>query len=128
GSALFAGSIDWLVALAALALARGAQRLAPSPRRELRLAPIAPLLGAAFIAGFGALALEVIWFRFLLLYANGTAQTFAVMLAIVLAGIAGGGWLAARWLTRDPEAHRHAPALLLGSSFGCAMGYLPRRC
>jgi spermidine synthase len=124
GSALLAGSIDGAVALAALGLSRRAQPLAPMIRPALPLRRVAPLLGVAFVGGFGTLALEVIWFRFLLLYVNGTAQTFAVMLAIVLGGIAGGGWLAARWLAHDPRAQRFAPVLLLASSFGCAMGYL----
>jgi spermidine synthase len=124
GSAWLAGSVDGGVAIAALYLSRRAQPLAPIQRPALPLRRVAPLLAAAFVGGFGTLALEVIWFRFLLLYVNGTAQTFAVMLAIVLGGIAGGGWLAARWLAHDPRAQRFAPALLLASAFGCAMGYL----
>ena len=52
------------------------------------------------------LALEVVWFRFLLLTVPGTSLVFAVMLAVVLAGIAIGG-LAAAWLfERDEKAYR----------------------
>ena len=42
------------------------------------------------------LALEVVWFRFLLLTYTGTALTFASMLATVLAGIGLGGLVAGK--------------------------------
>lgn len=53
-------------------------------------------LVAAFLAGAVLLALEVIGFRFILLYIDGTTTVFAFMLAVVLAGIALGGLAAAR--------------------------------
>jgi len=46
------------------------------------------LLLVSMTAGALLLALEIIWFRFLRLYVISTATVFAVMLAIVLAGIA----------------------------------------
>src|SRR6185503_590784 len=54
------------------------------------------ILAAAFLAGGALLALEVIGLRFLLLFVDGTALVFAVMLAVVLAGIGLGGLAAAR--------------------------------
>ena len=53
------------------------------------------VLAAAFLAGGALLALEVVGFRFLLLFIDGTALVFAVMLAVVLAGIGIGGLAAA---------------------------------
>lgn len=52
------------------------------------------ILLAAFLAGGVLLALEVAWFRFLLLFQDGTTLIFAVMLAVVLGGIGLGGIVA----------------------------------
>jgi predicted membrane-bound spermidine synthase len=54
------------------------------------------LLAAAALAGGALLALEVVGLRFLLLFVDGTSLIFAVMLAVVLAGIALGGLAGAR--------------------------------
>jgi predicted membrane-bound spermidine synthase len=56
------------------------------------------LLGAAFLSGGILLGLEVIWFRFGLLFIRGDDIGFAVMLATVLAGIGLGGLMAGRAL------------------------------
>ena len=45
-----------------------------------------------------ALALEVIWFRFLSMYVLTTTLTMSVLLAVVLAGIGLGGLAASRWM------------------------------
>lgn len=51
------------------------------------------------------LALEVVWFRFLLLlFVIGSSVAFAVMLAVVLLGIACGGFVVSAWSCRFPEA------------------------
>jgi len=60
----------------------------------------------AFLSGALMLALEVVWFRFLLLTRDGTSLIFAVMLAVVLAGIAVGGFVAAQLFQRDDRAYR----------------------
>ncbi len=52
------------------------------------------------------LALEVVWFRFLLLTIDGTSLVFAIMLAVVLAGIAVGGLAAGYLFRRDDRAYR----------------------
>lgn len=89
GSALAAAGLNALaaaIALTVLAPAAGPAAAVPAP-------PRAPgrLLAAAAIAGAIALALEVIWFRVLLLYVHGTETSFAMMLTVVLVGIAIGG-------------------------------------
>lgn len=63
-------------------------------------------LFVAFLSGALMLALEVVWFRFLLLTSDGTSLIFAVMLAIVLAGIAIGGLVAGHLFRRDDKAFR----------------------
>jgi spermidine synthase len=92
GTALVAAGLNGLAA--ALALGRppaaGPGLAAPSARARFP----ARLLLAAALAGALALALEVIWFRLLILHAPGSDVTFALMLAVVLLGIAIGGALA----------------------------------
>jgi spermidine synthase len=94
GTALVAAGLNGLAAVIALshharaapqagALAQSGET--SSPRR---------LLAAAALAGALFLGLEVIWFRILILYAPGTDATFALMLSVVLLGIALGGLLA----------------------------------
>lgn len=63
-------------------------------------------IAVAFASGALMLALEVVWFRFLLLTKDGTNLIFAVMLAVVLAGIALGGLVAAHFFDRDERAYR----------------------
>jgi len=82
------------------------------------------LLAAAFLTGAVLLALEVVWFRFLLLFANGSSQTFAILLAVVLLGIGMGGLVASLWLRLDPGAHHWLGALLVGAGFLLIMAYL----
>jgi predicted membrane-bound spermidine synthase len=101
GTALVAAALDLVAAgLASLGTA-SAEPEALAPRGDG--ASPARLLTAAALAGGLALALEVVWFRLLLLYAPGTDTAFATMLALLLAGIAAGGALAPR-LARFPFA------------------------
>jgi spermidine synthase len=58
------------------------------------------VLWAFAVSGFASLALEVIWFRVLVLFVRPTVYTFSLMLATVLAGIALGSWLIAPFLRR----------------------------
>jgi predicted membrane-bound spermidine synthase len=104
GTALAAALLDLLAAGAALAVARRAPALA-SPASGPPSAPTRGglLLVAAGACGAALLALEVVWFRFLTLMVLGTGLAFAVMLAVVLAGIAAGGFLAGRWCARHPD-------------------------
>ena len=63
------------------------------------------VLWTFFVSGLMSLALEIIWFRMLVVFLRPTAYAFTIMLACVLAGIALGSALAApilrkrgRWL------------------------------
>ena len=68
------------------------------------------LLFAAFLAGGTLLALEVVWFRFMLLFSFGTSRIFAVMLSVVLTGIAVGGVLASKF-ARSRRASTAVPII-----------------
>ena len=84
-------------------------------RSSLALAPFAPAaeppagraparlrwLGAlVFVAGFAALAQEVLWTRFLALVTRNTVHTYSLTLAVVLSGIVVGSLLVARFADR----------------------------
>ena len=58
------------------------------------------VLWAFAVSGFASLALEVIWFRVLVLFVRPTVYTFSLMLATILAGIALGSWTIAAFLHR----------------------------
>ncbi|MGH7418580.1 MAG: fused MFS/spermidine synthase, partial [Candidatus Rokuibacteriota bacterium] len=89
----------------------GAPEARPLSRRALRL------LLAAFLAGGLLLALEVVWFRTLQLHIFGTSSVFAVMLAVVLAGIGIGGFLASKYSRlRRQDRLGAATALLSGAA------------
>ena len=114
---------------AGLALGSGEWRAFPwivaTPTRvRLRLDPPAlRILAAAFASGAALLALEVVWFRFLLLFVRGSSLVFAVMLATVLAGIALGGLVGGAWLGRRPGDHAFARAVALASAIACLAPY-----
>lgn len=115
GTALVAGSANLVAAAGALFLARhlvpaSVERDEFDPARRRRVLPWRALVAAA-LAGAALLALEVVWFRFLHLYIHAGAVAFALVLSIVLAGIALGGLCAGSWSRRSPGAEGHAAAL-----------------
>ena len=65
-------------------------------------------LAAAFFCGFSLLALEIVWFRFLVLTSIGSSLIFAVMLSIVLAGIAIGSLCSAALSARGWHCRQFA--------------------
>ncbi|MFQ5597427.1 MAG: hypothetical protein ACE5GK_05190 [Nitrospiria bacterium] len=100
-TAWLAGILNAVVAAIAWKLSRQYPTLHPAiktsdippspPRRDGVQKTGRLFLTAAFISGFCLLALEIVWFRFLLLFVSGHSESFALMLAIVLVGIALGG-------------------------------------
>jgi spermidine synthase len=58
------------------------------------------LLLVFVLSGFASLALEVVWFRMLLLFMEVTTYAFSVMLATVLSGIAIGSYVVAPFIRR----------------------------
>jgi spermidine synthase len=126
GTGLAAALCNGLAAVTALLAARGRSLSDPSPGAPGSPAPkrtfVRPLL-AAFVSGGTLLALEVVWFRFLLLFFPGSGVTFAYMLAAVLLGVAAGGLVASRWLKADGGAARHAALLALGAGMATVVTY-----
>jgi predicted membrane-bound spermidine synthase len=129
GTAAAALGVNLLSACGALALARAAVRV-PEARPALPRAThpgrrwiVRRLLLSAFLSGATFLALEVVWFRFLALFVYGTSLVFAVLLAVVLVGIALGGLSAARWLRDGRRAAPALPALALSSACATLIGY-----
>lgn len=106
GAGVLAGGLNALAAVTALALTKKhATPPAAKPQKGLPLSNQGKrLLVAAFLCGFILLALEVIWFRFLLLFLNGMTLTFAIMLAVVLLGISLGGMSSSILLRRPHKA------------------------
>lgn len=129
GAGLAAATLNLAAAGIAWGLARG-----EADREDTRAEPASAAgrwpwgpLAAAFLAGGLLLALEVVWFRLLLLTVVGTSLSFAVMLAVVLAGIAGGGFLAA-WLARmsvDTARAAVVAGFLAGAATALTYAFFP---
>jgi spermidine synthase len=130
GTSLAAASASSIAAtIALLAAKRDGQSGAAAPhsktltlRFDARYSPPWRLLFVSFGTGFLFLALEVIWFRFLRLYVASSPIAFAVMLAVVLAGIGLGslGWGAFHRRASD----RLLPILLLLAAITALLCYL----
>jgi predicted membrane-bound spermidine synthase len=121
GINLVAAALAWMLSPRFAGEGEGARRAAPaqgegepvgSPASGSRW-PSPLLLGAAFLSGAILLALEVVWFRFLLLYTFGTSLAFAVMLAVVLGGIGIGGAVAS-WRSGSDAASTAGLAAMAG--------------
>jgi spermidine synthase len=127
GTALTAGALNVLAA--GVAAVVSTQRLHPSlatagsAHRMIQGMTGMRWLIAGFLSGFCLLALEVVWFRFLLLFVAGYSMIFALMLAAVLAGIALGGLAASQWLRLRPDAHRFASSIAFAAGLLCVGSY-----
>jgi spermidine synthase len=97
-----AAVLNTFVAVGALALAlRGSQLSTPALRMRAA-SPVSRIGQLAFaFSGFAALALEVVWFRVLVIIVPATTYAFTIMLAAVLLGLAAGSALAAPLLRRS---------------------------
>ncbi len=82
------------------------------------------LLFVSFGAGCIFLALEVVWFRFLRLYVASSPTAFAIMLAVVLAGIGFGAIVAGAMHRRSTPLNHLLPVLLLLAAILTLLSYL----
>src|SRR5438552_3952751 len=64
-----------------------------APLAAVRRNPPQLLYEATFVSGFVALALEVLWTRMISEGTGSSIYVFAMILAVFLLGIAGGGWI-----------------------------------
>ena len=116
GTALVAASLNVLAAGLALTQPPDASVVVTPAPNTYRFPK--RLLFAAAAAGGLALALEVIWFRLLILYAPGSDTTFALMLTLVLLGIAIGAALV------PLLARLQVVWVTMGSSLAVVVGYM----
>ena len=112
GAELCAAGVSVLVGAAALLLARRGPlpahpRASPGPAEIV--APRAALAAAA-VAGFVAMALEVVWTRLAALLVGSSVHAMAAVLAVFLAAVALGAWLGRRWT--GPQATRGGLVML----------------
>lgn len=118
-----AAALNALVGLSALALARmdGRRPVPAAPTSHALAAPPVAVsrLGLVVFAfsGFAALALEVVWFRVLVLVVAATSYAFTTMLAAVLLGIAAGSALATPLLRRPWNWIRAFGAVQIATGF-----------
>jgi len=131
GTSLAAGLAVCLAAAIALLTARiGGDRGALIRERtfplRLDVSYRAPwrLLLVSFGTGCIFLCLEVIWFRFLRLYVASSSTAFAIMLAVVLAGIGLGGIVAGAIHRRTARLNHLLPVLLLLAAILTLLSYL----
>ena len=82
------------------------------------------LLCVSFGTGCILLCLEVIWFRFLRLYVASSPTAFAIMVAVVLVGIALGGIVAGAVHRRSAPRNYFLPLLLLLAAILTLLSYI----
>lgn len=122
GAASLAGIIGWRSGIAESASSKATPSSAVPEPLSTSLGQHRWLV-AAFVMGFSLLALEVIWFRMLALYAPGFSETLATMLAVVLCGMAIGGIAASSLSARLESAHRFAPLVAFASGTMLIVSY-----
>lgn len=126
GAAGVACLFNFLAALILLQQFRGAKAGSTDTKPQAIFATIRGLqfnLLPPFLTGLVLLALEVVWFRFLLLTQNSGSAVFAIMLAVVLAGIGIGGIVASRLKLSDIDLDRLIFRLCLLSTVIVLAGY-----
>ena len=92
-------------------------------RLNVRYWPPWRLLFVSFGTGCLLLCLEVVWFRFLRLYVPSSPSTFAVMLAVVLAGIGLGGLVSGALHRRSIRPNHLLSVLLLLAAITTLLSY-----
>jgi spermidine synthase len=128
GTGLAAGLAGCLAAVIALLVARySGDRSLPSKfplRFDARYRPPWRLLLVSFGTGCILLCLELVWFRFLRLFVASSPTAFAIMLAVVLAGIGFGAIVAGAIHRRSTRLNHLLPVLLLLAAIATLLCYL----
>lgn len=117
-------ALNLICALSARRLAVATDRTAPPEPDRKRPTPLAApeglLLALFFASGFGALGLEVLWSRLIVLLVGSSVYAYSLLLACVLSGIGLGGIVCAHWMRREP-GRREALAAYGGLQIGVAV-------
>ena len=131
GTAFAAGLASCIAAAIALLVAkRDGDKAALIPQRifplrwDVSYRPPWRLLFVSFGTGCVLLSLEVIWFRFLRLYVAPSSTAFAVMLAVVLAGIGLGSMAWGVVQRRSAQPDHLLPVFLLMAAVSTPLAYL----
>ena len=111
---LSSACVSFVAALLALSLQREPLPAVPDLRRER---PVRLWIAVAFLTGAGAMAVEVLWTRILVLYLGSSVYSFSLMLAIYLSGLAAGSFAGTILRAREPRRLLAASQLALGGSF-----------
>ena len=125
GAGLIATSLNVLAGVLTLRLESGAipaQKMKKTLPRPLPR-PAWALFAAAFCCGAVFLSFEAVFFRFQQLFFASLTTTFAIMLAVVLAGIAVGGVGAGQFLARNNRAPSWLPIVSFGASTALLLSY-----
>jgi len=120
GTGLFAAGLNCMAAILAFGLSKKLNKLnvstmetqKPINKKTLTL-NAKMILAVSFITGFLFLSLEMIWFRFIMLFTNAFSLHFALILASVLSGISCGGFVASKWFKRTSDADHFLMGMLL---------------
>ncbi|MEH6591131.1 MAG: hypothetical protein V7746_12800 [Halioglobus sp.] len=125
GAGLVACALNIVAALVvALWLGRHKIEMAlPATPGRFLTGKVCLLLLPPFLVGFLLLALEVVWFRYILLTQMGTSIVFAMMLAIVLLGIGLGGLIVTRLNLSDRKLVQWLYLLPVASCLFVYLGY-----
>jgi spermidine synthase len=74
------------------------------------------VLAAFTVSGFVGLALEIVWFRTLVIYMPATTYAFTTILAVLLGGFAAGSAIARFWVRRDRDWILRLACLQMGAA------------
>jgi spermidine synthase len=128
GTSLAAGFAGCLAAVIALLVARYSGDMSLPSKFPLRFDASYRLPWRLLLVSFGAgcifLVLEMIWFRFLRLYLASSPTAFAIMLAIVLAGIGAGAILGGTIHRSSARPNQLLPVLLLSTGILVLLSYV----
>jgi spermidine synthase len=126
GTGCIAATVDASAAALALVAARFASSAAssdpPAPAARPGRRALGPLM-AAFLSGAALLALEVIWFRMIVLLVPQTTVVFGWMLGVVLLGIALGSLIAVALLRVHRDLDRYAGAIAFAAGAAVVASY-----
>ena len=104
--------VGQMIAAVLLWLAVPTNSISASSKQPRQQLPLKALLAVA-ASGLFVLGMEVIWFRALLLSHRSTTENFAVMLAVVLLGLALGSAAASAYLRHKPKLPYQTVLVLL---------------